>query len=161
MTRVTDLWISMRRLRGGDCAVWIFDGIEGPNAYAMMKCTRCGYQTFFRMNPFPCPMCKEKERKMDSFEFTLHSPITDEEWDMITDVNFDHTDSITFQTKNGKKVRFVKEGPEIIRCRDCKHWETTWTNDFAPNYHYCPLVDGTRRDDFYCADAERRCESDG
>lgn len=48
--------------------------------------------------------------------------------------------------------------PEIIHCRDCENWDTTWQNDFAPNYHYCPLIDGTRRDDFYCADAERRTD---
>lgn len=46
--------------------------------------------------------------------------------------------------------------PEIIRCKDCGHWDRTWQNDFAPNYHYCSLVDGTRSGDFYCADAERR-----
>ena len=63
-------------------------------------------------------------------------------------------------TKVCKNIRSAKER-EIIRCMDCKHWETTWTNDFAPNYHYCPLVDGTRRDDFYCADAELRGGSDG
>ena len=45
---------------------------------------------------------------------------------------------------------------EIIRCKDCKYWDTTWQNDYAPNYHYCPMIDGTRRNDFYCADAERR-----
>ena len=48
--------------------------------------------------------------------------------------------------------------PEIIRCNDCKHWDTSWENNFAPNYHYCPLIDGTRRGDFYCADAERRTD---
>lgn len=47
---------------------------------------------------------------------------------------------------------------KIIRCKECKHWDTSWQNDYAPNYHYCPLVDGTRRDDFYCADAERRTD---
>ena len=46
--------------------------------------------------------------------------------------------------------------PEIIRCKDCKYWDTTWQNDYAPNYHYCPMIDGTRRNDFYCAYAERR-----
>lgn len=45
---------------------------------------------------------------------------------------------------------------ELVRCKECEYWDTSWQNDFAPNYHYCPLVDGTRRDDFYCADAERR-----
>lgn len=53
-------------------------------------------------------------------------------------------------------MRFPPAQPEIIRCKDCGHWDTTWQNDFAPNYHYCPLVDGTRSGDFYCADAERR-----
>ena len=52
------------------------------------------------------------------------------------------------------------EQKELVTCKDCKYWDTTWQNDFAPNYHYCPLVDGTRRDDFYCADAERRCDQD-
>lgn len=45
--------------------------------------------------------------------------------------------------------------PEIIRCKDCKNWDTTWQNDWAKNYHYCPLIDGTRNGDWYCADAER------
>ena len=49
---------------------------------------------------------------------------------------------------------------DLIRCKDCEHWDTTWQNDFAPNYHYCPLIDGIRRDDFYCADAELRGEAD-
>lgn len=47
---------------------------------------------------------------------------------------------------------------ELIRCRNCVHWDKTWTNDFSPNYHYCPMVDGVRKDNFYCADAERREE---
>ena len=47
---------------------------------------------------------------------------------------------------------------EIIACGDCKHWDTTWQNDYAPNYHYCPLIDGTRNSEWYCADAERREE---
>lgn len=48
--------------------------------------------------------------------------------------------------------------PEIIHCRDCKNWDTTWQNDWAKNYHYCPLIDGTRNGDWYCADAERRTD---
>ena len=48
--------------------------------------------------------------------------------------------------------------PVIIRCKDCKYWDTTWTNDFSPNYHYCPMVDGVRKEDWFCADAERRTE---
>lgn len=47
---------------------------------------------------------------------------------------------------------------EIVRCKDCKNWDTTWQNDWAKNYHYCPLIDGTRNGDWYCADGERRSE---
>lgn len=47
---------------------------------------------------------------------------------------------------------------EIVRCKDCKYWDKTWTNDWAKDYHYCPNVDGVRKADFYCADAERREE---
>ncbi len=46
--------------------------------------------------------------------------------------------------------------PEIIRCRDCENWDKTWTNDWSPEYHYCPMIDGVRKGDFYCADAKRR-----
>lgn len=53
-----------------------------------------------------------------------------------------------------KHIKFT----DLVRCKDCKHWDTSWQNDYAPNYHYCLLVDGTRRDDFYCADAERRTD---
>ncbi len=48
------------------------------------------------------------------------------------------------------------EWVEVTRCKDCKNWDTTWQNDWAKNYHYCPLIDGTRNGDWYCADAERR-----
>lgn len=46
--------------------------------------------------------------------FTLHNPLTEEEWDIIEDVDFEHTNSITFHTKHGKEVEFVK--------RKTGHW---------------------------------------
>ena len=46
----------------------------------------------------------------------------------------------------------------VVRCKDCKHWDKTWTNDWSPDYHYCPMIDGVRKGDFYCADAERRTD---
>lgn len=45
---------------------------------------------------------------MDEMTFTLHNPLTEEEWDIIEDVDFEHTNSITFHTKHGKEVEFVK-----------------------------------------------------
>lgn len=46
--------------------------------------------------------------------------------------------------------------PEIVRCKDCKNWDTEWQNDWAKNYHHCPMIDGTRAGDWFCADAERK-----
>ena len=51
-----------------------------------------------------------------------------------------------------------RKQPEIVKCKDCENWDTTWQNDSAPNYHYCPMMDGTYSGDFYCAKAERRTD---
>ena len=48
--------------------------------------------------------------------------------------------------------------PEIIRCRDCKHWDKTWTNNWSPDYHYCPVMDEVRKGDRYCRYKERRTD---
>ena len=45
---------------------------------------------------------------MYEMTFALHNPLTEEEWDMIEDVDLDHTPEITFHTKHGKEVVFVK-----------------------------------------------------
>lgn len=46
---------------------------------------------------------------MDEMTLTLNSPITEEQWDDITDADFDCTDRIWFHTKHGKDVEFVKQ----------------------------------------------------
>lgn len=45
---------------------------------------------------------------IDKITLTLNSPITEEQWDMIEDVDFKYTDRIVFYTKHGKEVEFVK-----------------------------------------------------
>ena len=45
---------------------------------------------------------------MAELTFELHTPLTEEEWDLITDVDLDHTPSVTFHTKHGKDVEYVK-----------------------------------------------------
>jgi hypothetical protein len=44
----------------------------------------------------------------DSFEFSLHSPLTKEDWDKIADAEYENTTSATFQTPQGRQVRYVK-----------------------------------------------------
>lgn len=39
---------------------------------------------------------------------TLNNPLTEEQWDAIADVDFEHTNEIVFHTKHGKEVTFVK-----------------------------------------------------
>lgn len=63
----------------------------------------------------------------DKLTFTLKSPITDEQWDKITDADFEHTNHIWFETKHGK-VEFVKASvqPEYKLdewCADCKEYD--------------------------------------
>ena len=46
---------------------------------------------------------------MDEIILTLNNPLTEEQWDAITDVDFDCTNEIIFHTKHGKTVKFTKE----------------------------------------------------
>ena len=46
---------------------------------------------------------------MSEMTMTLNSPLTDEDWDLINDVELEHTNEITFHTKHGRFVKFVKE----------------------------------------------------
>ena len=44
----------------------------------------------------------------DSFEFTLHSPMTKEDWNKLSDAELENTMSVTFQTPRGRQVRYIK-----------------------------------------------------
>ena len=82
----------------------------------------------------------------DSFEFTLDNPLTEEQWDMIADVDFDRTDRIWFHTKHGKEVEFAK----VIRCKDCKRNKSDKWVDCSITEMY------GRTTDNYCSLVERR-----
>ena len=44
----------------------------------------------------------------DEFEFTLRSPLTQEDWNKISDAELENTMSITFQTPQGIQVKYIK-----------------------------------------------------
>ena len=47
----------------------------------------------------------------------------------------------------------------VVLCRDCKHWDVDWVPNYAKeNEHFCPIVALTTRDDWFCADGEKREE---
>lgn len=43
----------------------------------------------------------------DSFELHLNSPLTQEDWNKITDAELEHTTKVTYETPSGKKVVFI------------------------------------------------------
>ena len=87
---------------------------------------------------------------------TLHNPLTEEEWDIIEDVDFDHTNSITFHTKHGKEVEFVKRktgrwiySAQGYTCSECKTQFPSEVHYLNPEYtlpKYCPEC-GARLED--------------
>lgn len=83
----------------------------------------------------------------EQFTLKLNSPITEEQWDAIADVDFDHTDNIWFHTKNGKDVEFVKRKKgkwivkgEFIDCSVCRRekWSRVPYEDLVKRFRYCP-----------------------
>lgn len=73
---------------------------------------------------------------------TLNSPLTDDDWDKITDVDFDNTSAVTFRTKHGKEVEFVK----VVRCKDCENsyvfepWDVLWQEERSLRHHWKRLL---------------------
>ena len=77
-------------------------------------------------------------------KFALNSPLTEEDLDKIYDVDMDNTNSVTFHTKHGKEVEFIK----VVRCRDC--------NDYQEKFRWCKLHDGEMQPTDFCSYGERK-----
>ena len=91
----------------------------------------------------------------DELTLTLSSPITEEEWDLISDVDFDHTDRIWFNTKHGKKVEFVKI-PRWIPCSERLPEPNGHKEYLVTTAHYDPTYKGrfVMVDDYDARDPE-------
>lgn len=57
----------------------------------------------------------------------LSHPLTEEQWDTITDADLEHTNSMWFHTKHGNDVEFVK----VVRCKECKWKQGSECTRFA------------------------------
>lgn len=54
-----------------------------------------------------------------------------------------------------KAIAFLKEQPEIVRCKDCKHSMRYCAGE--GNYLYgCEFVNGLNNGDWFCADGVRK-----
>ena len=79
---------------------------------------------------------------MDEIEFTLDWPLTEEQWDVLEDADLEHTDNITFHTKHGKEVRFVKDTDvrsnwdylRSLSVEDFAEWIIEQTEDDTPGW---------------------------
>lgn len=108
----------------------------------------------------------------DEITLTLNSPITDEQWDAITDVDFEHTDRIWFKTKNGKKVEFVKrkrgrwiDEPVYKQTMDGRTWdgytycsECREMHEYGYRSNFCPNCGADMRTKETDRDYERSVE---
>ena len=88
----------------------------------------------------------------DEITLTLNSPITDEELDLLTDVDMENTPRIIFHTKNGKEVEYLK----VVRCKDCRHYRFH-DGTFGKGW-MCFECNTARHGDDYCSRGERRSE---
>ncbi len=93
------------------------------------------------------------------FTITLNSPLTEEDLDTIYDVDMDNTSAVTFHTKHGKEVEFVK----VVRCKDCVfgHRFFDVINGVTDSWVECRNPDGLNRDtseDSFCSYGERKDE---
>lgn len=86
----------------------------------------------------------------DEITITLNSPITEEQFDALMDVNMENTPRVVFHTKNGKEVEYVK----VVRCEDCKH-------NPKKEWFGCPMAhlnERQRPEDAWCWKGERDSE---
>jgi hypothetical protein len=89
---------------------------------------------------------------MDEMTMELNSPITEEQWDILEDVDFDQTDRIWFQTKHGKKVEFVKRKEGRWTTEDChaatyKYCCSNCKAHHRARYDFCPSCGADMRND--------------
>lgn len=86
-------------------------------------------------------------------ELKLKEPLTKEDYEMITDVDFKYTNKVIFKTPHCGEVEFVK----VIRCKDCKH---NYGKKHNKRYNHEDIVcdyfetDGLNDNDF-CSYGER------
>ena len=57
----------------------------------------------------------------------------------------------------GKIETLPSAQPEVIRCKDCKDYQTDWETSY-PNRHYCATMDSFMPEDGFCNYAERRTD---
>jgi hypothetical protein len=74
---------------------------------------------------------------IDNFEFILHSPLTEEDWNKLADVEHENTNYVTFQTPRGRQVKYIKcevldkirDEIEALSNANQSYWHSGYTVD--------------------------------
>ena len=78
----------------------------------------------------------------NEFEFTLHSPLTKEDWNKISDAEHENTMFVTFQTPQGRKVRYIKcEVFDKIRAEIEQFANEHCCSDYVNIYNVFQIID--------------------
>lgn len=77
--------------------------------------------------------------------FKLNSPLTKDDWNLITDAEFEHSDGVTFTTPSGNEVEFRKvvhgewvDGYKRQSCSVCNYRGMR-------SWNYCPYCGADMR----------------
>lgn len=65
------------------------------------------------------------------------------------------TNRVSFAPLLADSVKLLKELPDIVRCKDCKHFYSEVKNEFT-TYIGCNAMHDTWGENWFCADGERR-----
>ena len=95
-----------------------------------MQMNALGYDASGNWLPRYAPMTGEEPTE---FSIQSHYPLTEKERDALLDSDLDYTKEITFNTKHGKEVTFIKP----IRCKDCRYYAV---KDYWGNFHGLPVL---------------------
>ena len=97
-----------------------------------------------------------------SSSYILNHPMTQDDWNKIMDVDMDNIPVVSFHTKHGKNVEYVK----AIRCINCKYGSRIGLEVMCTKHSGPARKFGERTEysewhigDWYCADAEKKEEA--
>ena len=66
--------------------------------------------------------------------------------------------NVSFDTEAYNAINMIPsvDAVEVVLCKDCLNWDTSFNSKYSPTSHYCPMIHYVTDANFYCAEAERK-----
>ena len=93
----------------------------------------------------------------EEYKSTFDCYISKSDFDALSNIPVD-LNAIELLTLVDKRTKEKREFFPSVRCKDCKHFFDDGTDNVA--IYKCELLHEKMRDDFFCADGERRMNDD-